>query len=54
MILYVPVVTLSINNIKFLENIKEGFKVSIFWNKYRSEIITQTKKTNKQKIIWIV
>ena len=47
MTLYVPVVTLSINNIKFLENIKEGFKISIFWNKYRSEIITQTK-TNKQ------
>ena len=28
--LYIPVVTLSINgNIKFLENIKEGFKRSI-------------------------
>ena len=48
-ILYVPVVTLSINNIKFLENIKEGFKISIFWNKYRSEIITQTKKNKQTK-----
>ena len=43
--LYVPVVTLSINdNIKFLENIKQGFKRTIFWNKYRSEITTQPKK----------
>ena len=29
--LYVPVVV--------LENIKQGFKRTIFWNKYRSEII---------------
>ena len=42
---YVPVVTLSINdNIKFLENIKQGFKKAISWNKYRPEIITQQKK----------
>ena len=40
--LYVPVVTLSINdNIKFLENIKQGFKRTISWNKYRSDITTQ-------------
>ena len=33
--LYVPVVTLSVNdNIKFLENIKQGFKKTISWNKY--------------------
>ena len=39
--LFVPVVTWSINdNIKFLENIKQGFKRTIFWNKYRSEITT--------------
>ena len=44
--LYVPVVTLFINdNIKFLENIKQGFKRTIFWNKYRSEI-TQPKNNN--------
>ena len=37
-------VTLSINdNIKFSENIKEGFKRTIPWNKYRSGITTQTK-----------
>ena len=42
--LYVPVVTLSINdNITFLENIKQGFKRTISWNKYRSEITTQPK-----------
>ena len=37
--LYVSVVTLSINdNIKFLENIKQGLKRTFSWNKYRSEI----------------
>ena len=42
--LYVPVVTLPINdNIKFLKNIKQGFKTTISWNKYRSEIATQPK-----------
>ena len=43
--LYVPVVTLFINdNIKFLENIKQGFKRTISWKKYRSEITIETKK----------
>ena len=43
--LYVPVVTLSIDdNIKLLENIKQGFRRTICLNKYRSEIITQLKK----------
>ena len=42
--LYVPVVTLSINEIiKFLTNIKQGFKRTISWNKYRPEITTQPK-----------
>ena len=42
--LYVPVVVLSINdNIKFLDNIKQGFKGTISWNKYRSEITAQPK-----------
>ena len=41
----VPAVTLSINNnIKILENIKQGFKKIIYWNKYRSEITAQIKK----------
>ena len=43
--LYVPVVTLSTNdNIKFLENIKQGFIKTISWNKYRSEITTNKKQ----------
>ena len=42
--LYVPVVTLSINgNINFLEHLKQGFKRTISWNKYRSEVTTQPK-----------
>ena len=45
--LYVSVATLSINdNITFLENIKPRFKRTISWNKYRSEITTQTKNNN--------
>ena len=36
--LYISVVTLPINdNIKFLENIKQGFKRPITWNKYLKE-----------------
>ena len=50
--IYVPVVTLSINdNIKLLENIKQGFKITISWNKYRSEITTQSKNNNLDYLI---
>ena len=50
--LYVPVVTLSINdNIKFLENMKQEFKRTISWNKYRSEIIAQSKNNNLDYLI---
>ena len=49
---YVPVVILSINdNIKFLENMKQGFKRTISWNKYRSEITTQPKNNNLDYLI---
>ena len=42
--LYVPVLTFFINdNIKFLENIKQGFKRRI-WNNYRPERITQPRQ----------
>ena len=45
--LYVPVITFSFNdNIKFLENIKQGLKRKISWNKYRSDITTHAKKNN--------
>ena len=44
---YVIVVTLCINdNIKFLEHLKQGFRRTIYWNKYRSEITTQSKNNN--------
>ena len=50
--LYVPVVTLSIyDNIKFFENIKQGFKRAVSWNKYRSEITTQPKNNNPDYLI---
>ena len=50
--LYVPVVTLLVNNnIKFLENIKQEFKKTIFWNKYRSKITTQPKNKNLDYLI---
>ena len=50
--LYVSVVTLSIyDNIKFLENKKQGFKRTISWNKYISEITTQPKNNNLDYLI---
>ena len=39
------------DNIKFLENIKQGFKQTISWNKYRSEITTQAKNNNFDYLI---
>ena len=45
--LYVPVVTLSFENDKILlEQLKTGFKRTIKWNKYRSEMSNQTKNNN--------
>ena len=45
--LYVPVVTLSKeNDIKFLEQIKSGFKRTIKWNKYRSQMTIQPQNNN--------
>ena len=42
--LYVPVVTLSTENDKtLLEQLRTGFKRTIKWNKYRSEMTNQTK-----------
>ena len=50
--LYVPVVTLFIDdNITFLENIKQVFKRTVSWNKYRSEITMQTKNNNLDYLI---
>ena len=45
--LYVPVVTLSPeNDNKLLEQRKTGFKKTIRWNKYRSEVSNQSKTNN--------
>ena len=49
---YFPVFSLSINdNIKFLEHLKQGFQRVISWNKYRSEITTQSKNNNLDYMI---
>ena len=39
------------DDIKFLENIKQGFKRSISWNKYRSEITSRSKNSNLDYLI---
>ena len=45
--LYVPVITLSSeNDNKLLEQLKAGFKRTITWNQYRSEMSNQTKNKN--------
>ena len=49
--LYVPVVTLLINDIKFLENTKQEVKRTIFWYKYRPDITAQTKSDNLDYLI---
>ena len=50
--LYVPVVTLSAeNDNKLLEKLKTGFKRTIKWNKYRSEMSNQTKNNNLKYLL---
>ena len=50
--LYVPVVTLSTeNDKKLLEQLRTGFKRTIKWNKYRSEMTNQTKNNNLNDLI---
>ena len=45
--LYVPVVALSTeNDKKLLEQLRTGFKRTINWNKYRSQMTNQTKNNN--------
>ena len=45
--LYIPVVILSSENEnKLLEQLKEGFKITIEWNKYRCQISNQTANNN--------
>ena len=50
--LYVPVVTLSKeNDIKLLKQLKSGFKRTIKWNKYRSQMIIQPQNNNLNYLI---
>ena len=50
--LYVPVVTLSKENyIKLLEQLKSGFKRTIKWNKYRSQMTIQPQNNNLNYLI---
>ena len=50
--LHVPVVTLSTEDAnKLLEQLKKGFKITIKWNKYRSEMSHQTKTNNLNYLI---
>ena len=49
--LYIPFVTLSKKSIKFLQNIKQGFKRTIPWKKHRSDIKTQSRNNNLDYMI---
>ena len=50
--LYIPVVTLSAqDDNKLLQQLKTGFKRTIRWNKYRSEISNQAKNNNLNYLI---
>ena len=50
--LYVPVVTLSKeNDIKLLDQLKSVFKITIKWNKYRSQMTIQPQNNNLNYLI---
>ena len=50
--LYVPVVTFSKENeTKLLEQLKTGFKRTMKWNKYRSQITIQPQNNNLNYLI---
>ena len=50
--LYVPVVTLATENDKILlEQLRTGFKITIKWNKYWSEMTNQTQNNNLDYLI---
>ena len=50
--LYAHVASLSINdNIKVLENLKQGFKRTVSWDKYRYEITKQLRNKNLDYMI---
>ena len=48
-----PVVTLSTENDEtLLEQLRTGFKKTIKWNKYRSEMTNQTQNNNLNYLIY--
>ena len=50
--LYLPVVTLSKeNDIKLFEQLKTGFKRTLKWNKYKSQITVQPQNNNLNYLI---
>ena len=50
--LYVPIVTLSKeNDTKLIEQLKSGFKRTIKWNKYRSQMTIQPQNNNLNYLI---
>ena len=50
--LYIPVVTLSAeNDNKLLEQLKSGFRLTIKWNKYMSQMSNQNKNNNLNYLI---
>ena len=50
--LFVPVVTLSAeNDNKLLEQLKSGFRITIKWNKYLSQMYNQNKNNNLNYLI---
>ena len=50
--MYIPVVTLSKeNDTKILEQLKTGFKRTIKWNKYRSQMTIQPQNNNLNYLI---
>ena len=50
--LYVPVVNLSAkNDSKLLEQLKSGFRITIKWNKYMSQMSNQNKNNNLNYLI---
>ena len=49
--LYVPVVTLSKeNDKKHLEQLKSGFKRTVNWNKYRSQMAVQSNNKEEKNV----
>ena len=53
--LYIPVVTLSAeDNAKLLRLLSEGFKRSVYWNKYKvfDNTVVEIAHNNHKKIAW--